>query len=151
MRWQAPELFDLDNDEVVQNSEASDMYAWSCVCYEIYTGSVPFAHLSRESAVLLQVKAGRRPPRPPLSSRSWSSWGLTEHMWSLMQDCWNGEPAERPGVQQVLAHLASELPQDRRPVNIAEVFSPAWFREKMRAPLDVRSILATLESILDSQ
>lgn len=37
MRWQAPELFDLENDEVVPNNEASDVYAWSCVCYEVRT------------------------------------------------------------------------------------------------------------------
>lgn len=35
IRWQAPELFDVENDEVVHNSEASDIYAWSCVCYEV--------------------------------------------------------------------------------------------------------------------
>lgn len=35
MRWQAPELFDVNNDEAVHNSKASDIYAWSCVCYEV--------------------------------------------------------------------------------------------------------------------
>ena len=32
-RWQAPEL--NEGDEVVHNSEESDIYAWSCVCYEV--------------------------------------------------------------------------------------------------------------------
>ena len=32
-RWQAPEL--NEGDEVEHNSEESDIYAWSCVCYEV--------------------------------------------------------------------------------------------------------------------
>ena len=31
-RWQAPEL---NGDVVVHNSKGSDIYAWSCVCYEV--------------------------------------------------------------------------------------------------------------------
>lgn len=38
IRWQAPELFGADNDEVVPNSKESDIYAWSCVCYEVFRG-----------------------------------------------------------------------------------------------------------------
>ncbi|KAF8055785.1 kinase-like domain-containing protein [Lyophyllum atratum] len=147
MRWQAPELFDLDNDELVQNDEASDMYAWACVCYEIFTGNVPFSHLSRESAVLLQVQAGRRPPRPLKSSPPWLTWGLREDMWSLMDDCWNGDSTKRPTVQNVLARLEPMLPRDRRPADSGEMLTPAQFRETMRAPLDVRSILETLKQV----
>ncbi|KAG5350239.1 hypothetical protein C0989_012012, partial [Termitomyces sp. Mn162] len=33
-RWQAPELFDVENDESVKNTTASDVYAFGCVCYE---------------------------------------------------------------------------------------------------------------------
>jgi serine/threonine protein kinase len=34
-RWQAPELFSVEDEEEVPNSEASDVYAWACVCYEV--------------------------------------------------------------------------------------------------------------------
>lgn len=34
-RWQAPELNDPERDEVVHNSMETDVYAWSCVCYEV--------------------------------------------------------------------------------------------------------------------
>jgi hypothetical protein len=34
-RWQAPELNDLESDDVVRNSKESDVYAWACVCYEV--------------------------------------------------------------------------------------------------------------------
>ncbi|KAG6811443.1 hypothetical protein H0H92_007360 [Tricholoma furcatifolium] len=34
VRWQAPELFDVQNDAGVKNSTSSDVYAWGCVAYE---------------------------------------------------------------------------------------------------------------------
>ncbi|KNZ79055.1 L-type lectin-domain containing receptor kinase I.3 [Termitomyces sp. J132] len=35
VRWQAPELFDMEKDEEVKNSPYSDMYALGCVFYEV--------------------------------------------------------------------------------------------------------------------
>lgn len=35
VRWQAPELFDVEEDILVHNSKASDVYALSCVFYEV--------------------------------------------------------------------------------------------------------------------
>lgn len=34
-RWQAPELNDPENDHPAHNTKESDVYAWSCVCYEV--------------------------------------------------------------------------------------------------------------------
>ncbi|KAF8074155.1 kinase-like domain-containing protein [Lyophyllum atratum] len=113
VRWQAPELFDTETDDFVKNTKASDVYAWSCVCYEIFTGDVPFYKL-RDTAVILQVMRGARPERPHESSPSWSIWGLTEDVWALMQDCWKETPTHRPTMDQVLQRLIhpSQHPQD---------------------------------------
>jgi len=35
VRWQAPELLDVENGNIMKNTTASDVYAWSCVCYEV--------------------------------------------------------------------------------------------------------------------
>ena len=36
LRWQAPELWEPDsNDTSCENSLASDIYAYGCVCYEV--------------------------------------------------------------------------------------------------------------------
>ena len=34
-RWQAPELFGEEEDEMVQNTVQSDIYAMACVFYEV--------------------------------------------------------------------------------------------------------------------
>ncbi|KAH0582257.1 hypothetical protein H2248_011898 [Termitomyces sp. 'cryptogamus'] len=107
IRWQAPELFDMQNDTVVKNSKKSDVYAWACVCYEIFTGCIPLNHLLNDATVLYQVKMGARPSRPLSSSESWSSWGLTEDIWLIMEDCWKAQPSDRPTIGSVLNRLRS--------------------------------------------
>ncbi|KAG5352829.1 hypothetical protein C0989_000280 [Termitomyces sp. Mn162] len=108
IRWQAPELFDMQNDTIVHNSKASDVYAWAYVCYEVFTGSIPLDHLHNDVTVLYQVKMGARPGRPPSSSKSWSSWGLTEDIWLIMEDCWKANPTDRPTIDSVLSRLHSD-------------------------------------------
>ncbi|KAG6843459.1 hypothetical protein H0H87_004374, partial [Tephrocybe sp. NHM501043] len=136
IRWQAPELFDMENDEIVKNSMETDVYAWAGVCYEAFTGTVPFVHIPRETAIMLQVKSGARPLRPPESSPPWTEWGLTENVWLLMQDCWNGISSDRPTTETVLQRLIPELPPDNRPSASGSVLSPARFRQKMSKPID---------------
>jgi len=94
IRWQAPELF-----EGKQNSYLSDVYAYACVCYEIFTGKQPFYELRLDGAVMLQVIQGARPSRPE------NSHELTDHMWELMKDCWAAAPAARPPMTTVVGCL----------------------------------------------
>lgn len=35
IRWQAPELFGTETDEIVNNTKASDVYALACILYEV--------------------------------------------------------------------------------------------------------------------
>ncbi|KAG6806834.1 hypothetical protein H0H92_009900 [Tricholoma furcatifolium] len=39
--WKAPELFDPHSVENAKNTKESDVYAWGCVAYEIFTGDIP--------------------------------------------------------------------------------------------------------------
>ncbi|KAG6826268.1 hypothetical protein H0H92_000506, partial [Tricholoma furcatifolium] len=109
-RYQAPELFDLESGEPNRNTMASDVYAWACVAYEIFAGEVPFAHLTRDLAIMKSVSTGAKPARPPASSTSWGVWGLTEDIWSLMQTCWDLRPDARPSVEAVASFLVLYLP-----------------------------------------
>ncbi|KAF5373249.1 hypothetical protein D9615_007439 [Tricholomella constricta] len=155
-RWQAPELFDIENDDELHNTKASDIYAWSCVCYEIFTGRIPFFELPRDTAVMLRVQTGTRPSRPEASSVSWSSWGLTEALWSLMGDCWRQHPGDRPTVGDVIARLTPGLPKDHRPLDSDSNISPAEFRRsvggqpEIPSVRDLEAMLSTAEDKLDS-
>ncbi|KAF8996195.1 kinase-like domain-containing protein [Cyathus striatus] len=94
--WQAPELFDSAVDHAILTKE-SDVYAFGCVCYEVFTGEIPFYEIPRDYAVMLRIIKGEKPSRPGLescASESVFSRGLTEEMWTLMQDCWKFDPTE---------------------------------------------------------
>ncbi|KAF9457681.1 kinase-like domain-containing protein [Collybia nuda] len=129
-RWQAPELFDI-NDALVPNTKASDMYALSCVFYEIFTGNVPYIDILRDSAIMLKVRSGIRPARPPPSSPAWTGNGLTEKIWSLMLDCWAGDPNTRPTIGEAIDRLHVFRPVDQRPVESRDMVSPISFRNTL--------------------
>ncbi|KAJ7145858.1 kinase-like domain-containing protein [Mycena epipterygia] len=64
IRWMAPELIDPERfGHRFARTPATDIYAFGCVCLELYTGRPPFADLS-ETATLLKVINGDRPVRP---------------------------------------------------------------------------------------
>ncbi|KAL0578824.1 Rho guanine nucleotide exchange factor, partial [Marasmius crinis-equi] len=94
-RWLAPELL-LENGGT---SKASDIYAYGCVCYEIFTGQHPFPELPNEAAVALAVNQGKRPARPKEISE------LADVMWALMETCWHASPSSRPDAAQVVDQI----------------------------------------------
>ncbi|KAF7324409.1 Kinase-like protein [Mycena sanguinolenta] len=69
VRWFAPELIEPTRFGCPKfiRTKASDVYAYACVCLELYTRNPPFAHL-REIAASLRVIQGERPEQPPTIS-----------------------------------------------------------------------------------
>ncbi|KAG6905887.1 hypothetical protein DXG01_017094 [Tephrocybe rancida] len=148
-RWQAPELFDItEDDEEVQNSVFSDVYAFGCVCYEVFTGKIPFYNILRDTTVTLQVKSAKRPSRPSEPGTSWQEWGLTENIWSLMEDCWKATASERPVVRQIIDRLSPLLEQDERASGRLNVLPPTHFRRSISEPPGVTS-MASFDKLCD--
>ncbi|KAG6840418.1 hypothetical protein C0991_006812 [Blastosporella zonata] len=114
VRWQAPELFKIETTEqdsysgIPQNTKATDIYAFSCVCYEIFTGSIPFP-LASDGQVMLKVMSGERPLLP-----SKSILGFSDEFRTLIRACWGAEPMDRPSISDVRAQLAPLIPGDHR-------------------------------------
>ncbi|KAG6916784.1 hypothetical protein DXG01_005366 [Tephrocybe rancida] len=140
VRWKAPELFDVENDVSARNSKESDVYALGCVYYEIFTGEVPFFDIPYGTTVTLQVRSGIRPARPEPASPSWNAFGMTQEIWTCMEQSWNANPQGRPSAHELVRRLARNLAKDTRPSPDVGMLSPREFRHKMRVPFQMITV-----------
>ncbi|OCB87579.1 kinase-like protein [Sanghuangporus baumii] len=106
LRWQAPELLNASRfgQDMNKLTTKTDVYAFSCVCLEIFTGKVPFSEL-RDGAVIMEVAVHDRRPAWPGSSAVIK--GLTDFVWAIMNICWKTKPADRPEIPFVVSSLES--------------------------------------------
>ncbi|KAK1233933.1 Rho guanine nucleotide exchange factor [Marasmius sp. AFHP31] len=106
-RWSAPEL--LQSDPPSSVSMKSDMYAYACVCCEIFTGeNVPFYGLA-EGAVMVAVVVNKKHPVRPSGARE-----LTDDMWGIMVKCWYHDAQKRPEAKDVHSNVGALYSQKTR-------------------------------------
>ncbi|THU88187.1 kinase-like protein [Dendrothele bispora CBS 962.96] len=123
MRWLAPECLLEDKVHTYQ----SDIYAFGCVCYEVFTGLVPF-HEFKEVAVINHLSKGHRPSRPANSR-------LNDNMWAIMQECWRQEPDSRPPTNTLSGRIVSAA--NRKTINLGSNWDdslPSLLRRSIRYP-----------------
>ncbi|KAG6821925.1 hypothetical protein H0H92_016080, partial [Tricholoma furcatifolium] len=137
--WQAPELLDPDLDEDAKNTKESDVYAWGCVAYEIFTGEIPFAGI-KDARVISIVQSGKHPTRPSSESKAWTDWGLTNGIWLLMEETWNRLPGKRPPCTKIVERLKITLPRDTQPMLETSMLSPQAFRQRMNVSPKVLTV-----------
>ncbi|TDL23535.1 kinase-like protein [Rickenella mellea] len=104
LRWQAPELL-LSSKEVtesVNTTERSDVYAFGCLCLEVFTDRPPFWGLSEYAVIATLLLHNERPSRPPAPA---AERGLDDEMWDLMNQCWETSRSERPRMKAVYERI----------------------------------------------
>ena len=85
-------------------TQPADIYAFGMVIYEVLTGLQPF-HEQKwgQFEIVFHVINGVRPTKPANARQV----GFGDGTWELVEGCWVTEPARRPAIDQVLAHLTS--------------------------------------------
>ncbi|KAF8601176.1 kinase-like protein [Ceratobasidium sp. AG-I] len=104
-RWMAPELHHMLNPATKfpgVRTLQSDIYAFGCTALEIWTGIAPFAGIPDSSVVLEVATKGKHPPRQTMLQLSKSR---SDHVWALLQACWNANPASRPPIRVIAENI----------------------------------------------
>jgi len=113
VKWLAPEL--IPREGVKRNHNfATDIYAFALVCYELFSGKVPFENVSLSDLQRL-LDQGERPsiPSDDLSRRR----GLTPKMVDIIRDSWVQDPLKRLSADKIVERLQLLKPVDDRPPN----------------------------------
>ncbi|KAF7336061.1 Kinase-like protein [Mycena sanguinolenta] len=98
-QWFAPELIHPTKFGCTKfvRTKASDVYAYGCVCLELYTGNPPFPHL-REIAASLRVIEGERPEQPST---------MPVELWQMVTSAWVEDFRARPTIHDIAVALES--------------------------------------------
>ncbi|KAK7029779.1 kinase-like domain-containing protein, partial [Favolaschia claudopus] len=94
--WMAPEL--LDPHIPFARTLATDVYAFGCVCLELYTGRPPFADVL-DVVAATKIIAGERPLRPS------SSPAMSDLLWEHVTSYWGQSSTSRPTTPQVVGNM----------------------------------------------
>lgn len=85
--WMAPEVFEGSN-----YSERCDVFSWSIILWECIARELPFKEIELTYSIMWCVHKGQRPT---------SIEGLPKPIESLMVQCWDPLPINRPSMDEV--------------------------------------------------
>ncbi|KAF7325990.1 Kinase-like protein [Mycena kentingensis (nom. inval.)] len=112
--WMAPELIDPERFGITGKfvrTTASDVYAFGCVCFELYTGRPPFARFPEPTA-LLKVVSGKRAHRPRSID---AEPEISDSLWDRIVTYWAEDPSARPTLPTVVKDMVwpPDISQDQ--------------------------------------
>ncbi|KAI5074501.1 hypothetical protein GOP47_0010462 [Adiantum capillus-veneris] len=103
--WRAPEVFKYEGkrDSERKYTKKADVYGFALVCYEIFTGKVPFDDGGQLQKLHKRLLRGERPILPT---------SCPQYLASYIERCWHSNPIKRPSFVQIsrmLRHLKGML------------------------------------------
>ena len=109
-RWLAPEIISPSRKGTgmpVMESKPADVFAFSMLAVEVFTGKIPFEEQKNE-AVVLRISRGGRPEMPENAQ----AVGLTDEIWKVLESCWQQNPKKRPMMDEVVGRWRKFIEHD---------------------------------------
>jgi len=97
-RWMAIELLASPEDDLLQQTKMSDMWAFGMVIYELLSGQIPYFEKKADARVILAICSGEIPTRP-ITDRRFAS--LSDVLWRICCYCWRRNPEKRPTADDI--------------------------------------------------
>ena len=77
-------------------SNKAEVFSWSIILWQLLSHNVPFSHCDEQAFFVRVAEAGERPKIPKTTSKP---------LRELMEQCWSGEPSERPNMSEIVPTL----------------------------------------------
>ncbi|PSR81022.1 hypothetical protein PHLCEN_2v6553 [Hermanssonia centrifuga] len=109
--WMAKELLmpgtTEDEEAACTLTFQSDVWAWGMTTYELFTDAPPYSHLKYRTLFELSMHiADGNVPEYPVSCEQ----SLEQHVWALLQMCWNPDPSQRPRSDELRLLVRGQVP-----------------------------------------
>ncbi|KAJ7028054.1 kinase-like domain-containing protein [Mycena alexandri] len=122
IRWMPPELLLVAPGTHFRRSFASDIWAFGCVCGEIWTEGIQPFKREQETAIIVLFSShdfateAESPSVRPYQQRPADKMGnlMPDRLWELVQWCWKYDAAERPSTGVIADMLLEMNPRKRR-------------------------------------
>ncbi|KLO05817.1 kinase-like protein [Schizopora paradoxa] len=108
LRWTAPELFRVETC-----SEASDIWAFGMVLYELLTHELPYHETRLEIEVMRKIISGVYPTWPLEQKRPEFSSSVEQSLRNVCEECWSASPVDRPNMRNISDKLYSIVDEVR--------------------------------------
>ncbi|KDQ56034.1 hypothetical protein JAAARDRAFT_132976 [Jaapia argillacea MUCL 33604] len=103
-RWMAPELLapDVCGYTRFQRTTMTDVYAFGCVCLEVWNQEPPFSELETTDFFVAMLTKTIKINRPTLMA-------MDNNLWSLVRRCLSFQADQRPDMADVVAYMVAEV------------------------------------------
>ncbi|KAJ7858294.1 hypothetical protein B0H13DRAFT_2076187 [Mycena leptocephala] len=134
IRWMAPELLIPPPDVPFKRTPASDIWAFGCVCCEIWSeGTAPFNQFPTDTGALLAIASGSEESPYPTRPSDEAGNVMPERLWELTHWCFQYDRAQRPtaeglgkvfSIMQGAPHVPTEGKSPPAPSLATVLFGP---------------------------
>lgn len=145
--WTAPELFRMGNLEP-RRTQSSDIWSFGCVCYEVFTGKIPFYQCNSIAELIVTFDRAKSGSISPLRLVTGQGSEVDDETWSMMEKCWERDPLRRVDANTLAQFFARATLSSPKPFyDIHDVAIRMLKHSRSNPELDYRHVYQLLRQV----